>query len=112
MAKEYKPGFVYIYSELLKQEVAMNKKTGKVYCEDKTVYGPEEMRKPHPCRTCREYECYDSKDYGTPYHSAYPFCTLRNEKAIERCGFYEQDKFSDSWEKDLADWERNCGTHA
>jgi hypothetical protein len=34
---------------------------------------------------------------------------LRNEKAVERCGFYEQDKFSDSWEKDLADWERNYG---
>jgi hypothetical protein len=64
------------------------------------------MHKPHPCRTCRDYECYDSHDYGTQGHFGYPFCTLRNEKAVERCGFYEQDKFSSSWEEDLDEWER------
>jgi hypothetical protein len=40
MAKEYKPGFLYIYSDVLKQEVAWSKKTGKAFCEDK-VYGTE-----------------------------------------------------------------------
>jgi hypothetical protein len=40
MAKEYKPGFLYIYSDVLKQEVARSKKTGKVFCEDK-IYGTE-----------------------------------------------------------------------
>jgi hypothetical protein len=40
MAKEYKTGFLYIYSDVLKQEVAWSKKTGKVFCEDK-VYGTE-----------------------------------------------------------------------
>jgi hypothetical protein len=49
MAKEYKPGFIYIYSELLNQEIAMSKKTGVVYCEDlgpdgKNVqYSPKEI---------------------------------------------------------------------
>ena len=37
--KKRKPGFTYIWSETLKQEIAMNDKTGKVYCEDGTVYG-------------------------------------------------------------------------
>ena len=31
--KKRKPGFTYIWSETLKQEIAMNDKTGKVYCE-------------------------------------------------------------------------------
>jgi hypothetical protein len=44
MPKEFKPGWEYIYSDTLKQEVAVNIKTGKVYCKDKTVYSPEEMR--------------------------------------------------------------------
>jgi hypothetical protein len=43
MAKTYKPGFVYIKSEILKQEIAMNKKTGRVYCEDGAQYSPNEM---------------------------------------------------------------------
>jgi hypothetical protein len=49
MAKEYKPGFIYIKSDLLKQEIAMSIKTGVVYCEDlgpdgKNVqYSPKEI---------------------------------------------------------------------
>jgi hypothetical protein len=43
MAKEYKPGFVYIKSEILKQEIAMSIKTGRVYCEDKVRYSPQEI---------------------------------------------------------------------
>jgi hypothetical protein len=38
-----KPGFVYIYSEALKQEIAMSEKTGRVYCEDKVQYSPQEI---------------------------------------------------------------------
>jgi hypothetical protein len=38
MAKEYKPGFIYIRSDLLKQEIAMSEKTGIVFCED---FGPD-----------------------------------------------------------------------
>jgi hypothetical protein len=44
MPKEFRPGWEYIYSDTLKQEIAVNIKTGKVYCEDKTVYSPEEMK--------------------------------------------------------------------
>jgi hypothetical protein len=51
MAKEYKPGFLYIRSDELKQEIAWSKKTGKVFCEDfvygterHVVYNPEELR--------------------------------------------------------------------
>jgi hypothetical protein len=44
MPKEFKPGWEYIYSSELKQEVAVNIKTGIVYCEDGTVYSPEEIR--------------------------------------------------------------------
>lgn len=43
MAKTYKPGFVYYKSEILKQEIAMNKKTGWVYCEDRAQYSPHEI---------------------------------------------------------------------
>ena len=43
MAKERKPGFVYIQSDLLKQEVAFSKKTGWVYCEDGVKYSPAEL---------------------------------------------------------------------
>jgi hypothetical protein len=43
MAKTYKPGFLYFNSENIKQEIAMNKKTGRVYCEDGAQYGPQEM---------------------------------------------------------------------
>ena len=42
--KKRKPGFTYFWSETLKQEIAMNDKTGKVYCEDGTVYTPEEIK--------------------------------------------------------------------
>ena len=43
MAKVYKPNFTYIKSDLLKQEVAINKKTGWVTCEDGVKYSPQEM---------------------------------------------------------------------
>jgi hypothetical protein len=43
VAKVYKPGFDYYKSEILKQEVAINKKTGRVYCEDGVRYGPQEI---------------------------------------------------------------------
>ena len=43
MAKERKPGFIYIKSDLLKQEVAFSKKTGWVYCEDGVKYSPAEL---------------------------------------------------------------------
>jgi hypothetical protein len=44
MPKEFKPGWEYIRSDTLKQEIAVNIKTGKVYCEDRTVYSPEEIK--------------------------------------------------------------------
>jgi hypothetical protein len=44
MPKEFKPGWEYIYSNELKQEVGVNIKTGSVYCEDETVYSPEELK--------------------------------------------------------------------
>lgn len=46
---ERKPGFLYIKSDLLKQEVAFSKKTGWLYCEDKypdgnlVSYSPKEI---------------------------------------------------------------------
>ncbi|MDR0663651.1 MAG: hypothetical protein LBF80_06200 [Spirochaetaceae bacterium] len=43
MTMEQKPGFVYLYSEILKQKIALSKKTGVVYCEDKTRYEPREL---------------------------------------------------------------------
>jgi hypothetical protein len=43
MAKSYKPGFIYIKSDLLKQEVAWRKKDGRVFCEDGVQYSPQEM---------------------------------------------------------------------
>lgn len=36
------PDWFYKYSENLKQNIALNKKTGWVYCEDGTKYSPEE----------------------------------------------------------------------
>jgi hypothetical protein len=43
MTKVYKPGFNYYKSKILKQEVAINKKTGWVYCEDGVRYSPREI---------------------------------------------------------------------
>ena len=43
MAKTYKPGFFYINSAILKQEVAMNIKTCRVYCKDGVRYSPQEI---------------------------------------------------------------------
>lgn len=40
---EHKPGFTYIFSETLQQEIAYSQKTGKVYCEDGTQYTMEEV---------------------------------------------------------------------
>ena len=36
------PDWFYKYSENLKQNIALNKKTGWVFCEDGTKYSPEE----------------------------------------------------------------------
>ena len=44
MAKEYKSGFIYIKSDLLKQEVAISEKTGWLFCEDGVKYSPEELQ--------------------------------------------------------------------
>jgi hypothetical protein len=44
MPKEFKPGWEYMHSETLKQEIAVSLKTGKVYCEDGTIYSPEELK--------------------------------------------------------------------
>jgi hypothetical protein len=38
-----KPGFAYIYTDVLKQEIAMSEKTGLVYCKDKVQYSPQEI---------------------------------------------------------------------
>jgi hypothetical protein len=43
MPKEFKPGWEYLYSSTLNQEIAVNIKTGRVYCEDGTEYKPEEL---------------------------------------------------------------------
>lgn len=40
--QEQNPNWFYKYSENLKQNIALNKKTGWVYCEDGTKYSPEE----------------------------------------------------------------------
>ncbi|MDR1903948.1 MAG: hypothetical protein LBQ88_16895 [Treponema sp.] len=44
MPKEFKPGWTYIKSSGLKQKVAVNNKTGMVYCEDGAIYKPEEIK--------------------------------------------------------------------
>lgn len=44
MPKVFKPGWTYIYSETLKQEIALNEKTGWIYCQDGTKYSPEEIK--------------------------------------------------------------------
>lgn len=41
---EHKPGFTYIYSKALQQEIAYSQKTGKVYCSDGVQYSPEELK--------------------------------------------------------------------
>jgi len=43
VAKEYKPGFIYIRSDLLDQEVAFSIKTGWLFCEDGVRYSPAEL---------------------------------------------------------------------
>jgi len=40
---ERKPGFIYIYSEILKQEIALSEKTGVVWCKDGVKYSPQEI---------------------------------------------------------------------
>jgi hypothetical protein len=50
MPEKFQPGFMYIKSEELKQEVAFSLKSGWVYCEDKgpdgklVNYSPEEIK--------------------------------------------------------------------
>lgn len=39
-----KDGFTYIYSPELGQKIAISEKTGKVYCQDKTVYSLDEVK--------------------------------------------------------------------
>jgi hypothetical protein len=43
MEKKQNPNFVYWYSEILKQEIAMSKKTGDVTCADGVKYSRAEM---------------------------------------------------------------------
>jgi len=43
MAKEHKPGFIYILSDELKQEVALSEKSGWLICEDGVRYSPKEL---------------------------------------------------------------------
>jgi hypothetical protein len=43
MPKEFKPGWEYMYSDTLKQEIAVQIKTGRIYCEDKTQYSIREL---------------------------------------------------------------------
>lgn len=38
-----KPGWEYIYSETLNQEIACHIKSGWVYCKDGTKYSPQEI---------------------------------------------------------------------
>ena len=47
MPKERKPGFIYMFSEILNQEIAVSNKTGWVYCEDGTKYSPDELKLLH-----------------------------------------------------------------
>lgn len=43
MPKEFKPGWEYLYSETLGQEVAHHLASGGVYCADGVKYKPEEI---------------------------------------------------------------------
>ncbi|GHV90419.1 hypothetical protein AGMMS50268_09220 [Spirochaetia bacterium] len=44
MEKKRNPNFIYIYSEALKQEIAMSKKTGDVTCADGVKYSKAEVQ--------------------------------------------------------------------
>jgi hypothetical protein len=44
MPKVFKDGWEYFYSDTLKQEIALNKKSGSVYCEDRVWYDSNELR--------------------------------------------------------------------
>jgi hypothetical protein len=41
--RKREPNFIYMKSEILKQEIAMSEKTGWVFCEDKVNYSPQEI---------------------------------------------------------------------
>ena len=43
MEKERKKGWLYFYSEELKQEIAYSDRVEKIYCEDGTVYTLSEL---------------------------------------------------------------------
>jgi hypothetical protein len=40
---ERTPGFIYIYSKILKQDIALSEKTGAVYCQGGVKYSPKEI---------------------------------------------------------------------
>jgi hypothetical protein len=44
MPKEFKPGWEYMNSEILGQEIAIHLESGGVYCEDGVRYSPDEIR--------------------------------------------------------------------
>lgn len=48
----HKPGFTYIYSGALQQEIAVSVKTGRVYCQDGVQYSFEEIQEIK--KTCGE----------------------------------------------------------
>ncbi|GHV91195.1 hypothetical protein AGMMS50268_16980 [Spirochaetia bacterium] len=43
MPKEFKPGWEYMDSAILGQEIAIHLETGRVYCADGIEYKPEEI---------------------------------------------------------------------
>ena len=43
MFKERKPEFIYIKSDSLNMEIALSKKSGIAYCEDRVTYSPQEI---------------------------------------------------------------------
>jgi hypothetical protein len=44
MAKKRKEGWAYIYSPDMGMEIAYHHVSGRVYCEDKTQYSPQELQ--------------------------------------------------------------------
>ncbi|GHT90507.1 hypothetical protein FACS1894137_19830 [Spirochaetia bacterium] len=43
MPKEFRPGWEYMNSAILGQEIAIHLETGRVYCADGVQYQPEEI---------------------------------------------------------------------
>jgi hypothetical protein len=42
--KEHQPGFLYMQSKELNQEIALSEKSGWVFCEDGVKYSPQEVQ--------------------------------------------------------------------